>query len=68
MKVNFPFQTHENIVFKPLEHEQLPPRAYKEDEPVRERKDKVNAVETLGYDHWGCSKRDYESRVDFVVA
>ena len=68
MKVNFPFQTHENIVFKPLEHEQLPPRAYKEDEPVRERRDKVNAVETLGYDRWGCYKRDYGSRVDFVVA
>lgn len=68
MKVIFPFQTHENIVFKPLEHEQLPPRAYKEDEPVRESKDKVNAVETLGYDRWGCYKTDYGSRVDFVVA
>lgn len=54
MKVNFPLQTHKNILFKPLEHEQLPPRAYKEDERVRERKDKVNAVETLSYDRWGC--------------
>jgi hypothetical protein len=68
MKVNFPFQTHENIVFKPLEHEQLPPRAYKEDERVRERKDKVNAVETLGYDRLGCYRLDYGSRIDFVVA
>ena len=68
MEVNFPFQTHENIVFKPLEHEQLPPRAYKEDERARERDKKVEPYEIVGYDRWGCYKRDYGSRVDFVVA
>ena len=55
MEVNFPFQTHENIVFKPLEHEQLPPRAYKEDERMRERDKKVEPYEIIGYERRSIS-------------
>ena len=44
------------------------PSDHQADERVRERKDKVNAVETLGYDRWGCYRLDYGSRIDFVVA
>ena len=68
MKVNFPFQTHENIVFKPLEHEQLPPRAYKEDERVRERDKKVEPCEVVGYDRKGGYRLAGGTKVDFIVA